>query len=439
MAGRTRTTKKLAQRIDRNYFKNRFAMTLWRQYLSIAITAGALLWLGSQALANRQKPYSSGPMAASHAFIGNKCNSCHVVHTSIGKTVTDQACSACHSGPAHQKEQTFQPTCAECHLEHRGAARLAQTTDKACTRCHSDLKTKSGTLQVADKINGFDSSHPEFTPLRMKQQDPGTIKFNHQAHLKKDLRGAAGNDQMKCDDCHRSSMDARPWPYSQPVDAKLADLGPLPPPHSRFSKLMEPVDYFRNCSACHSLIFDKRIKEPVPHKEPAIVRAFVARKLQEYIAARPSEIGLPEETEGRIPPRVPPVPAKSAAEWVQRRVAQAEKLLWGKTCKECHNLEFATGDNTPKVPKANLTRRWLKRGNFDHPAHQMVVCSSCHRQAATSKLTSDVLLPGIKVCQTCHRSVADAAKSTCSECHQYHDWNQQEYVEPKVTIAVRIH
>jgi hypothetical protein len=142
----------------------------------------------------------------------------------------------------------------------------------------------------------------------------------------------------------------------------------------------------------------------VPHKEPAIARAFVVGKLQEYIAGHPSEIGLPEETEGRIPPRVPPVPAKSAAEWVQRRVAQSEKLLWGKTCKECHDLGFAAADNTPQVPKANLTQRWLKHGNFDHPAHQMVVCSSCHQQASASKLTSDVLLPGIKVCQTCHHS-----------------------------------
>jgi hypothetical protein len=70
MAGRTRTTKKLAQRIDRNYFKNRFAFARWRQYLSYALTAAGLVWLGSQAVANRQKPYSSGPIAVSHAFIG---------------------------------------------------------------------------------------------------------------------------------------------------------------------------------------------------------------------------------------------------------------------------------------------------------------------------------------------------------------------------------
>lgn len=438
MAGRTRTTKKLAQRIDRNYFKNRFAIARWRQYLSVALTAAGLIWLGFEALANRQKPYSSGPIAASHALIGSNCNACHVVNTSLGKTVTDQACSACHSGPAHHEEQTFQPACAECHLEHQGAARLAQTSDKACTRCHGDLKTKNGKLQVAAKIASFESGHPEFTLLRTRQPDPGTILFNHQVHLKKDLRGATGNVQLKCDDCHRSGTAERPWPYGQSVDAKLADPGTLPAPHSRRSNrsYVEPADYYRHCSTCHTLMFDKRIQEPVPHKEPPVVRAFVVDKLREYIAAHPSEIGLPEETDGRIPPRVPPVPARNAAEWVQRRVAQAEQLLWRKTCKECHDLAFAAADSAPQVPKANLTTRWLKRANFDHPAHRMVVCSSCHAQAAASKLTSDVLLPGIKVCQTCHHAGEDAAKTTCSECHQYHDWSKEEYVEPQVTIAV---
>lgn len=439
MAGRTRTTKKLAQRINRNYFKDRFPLTRWRQYLSIALTAAGLVWLGSQAVANREVPYSSGPISETHAFIGNKCDSCHVVHASFRKAVTDRACSACHSGPAHQKEQTFQPACTECHLEHKGFARLARTGEKACTGCHGDLKTRSGVLHVAAKIDSFNSSHPEFTPLRTKQQDPGTLKFNHLVHLKKDLRGATGNVQMKCDDCHRSAAAERSWPYGQRVEQRPVALGPLPAPHSRLSNrsYMQPVDYYSNCSTCHTLMFDKRIAEAAPHKEPAIVRAFVVGKLREYIAAHPGEIGLPEETEGRIPPRVPPVPARNAAEWVERRLAQAETLLWGKTCKECHSLEFPAAESAPRVPKANLTARWLVRGSFDHNAHQMVVCISCHTQAAGSKLTSDVLLPGIKVCQTCHQSGEYAAKAACSECHRYHDWNKEEYVEPTVTVAAR--
>ena len=90
------------------------------------------------------------------------------------------------------------------------------------------------------------------------------------------------------------------------------------------------------------------------------------------------------------------------------------------------------------MPKANLTVRWLQRGDFDHNAHRMVVCTSCHTQAPTSKSASDVLLPGVRVCQTCHHSGTEAARATCSECHQYHDWKKEQYVEPKLTIALRM-
>jgi predicted CXXCH cytochrome family protein len=451
MAGRTRTTKKLAQRINRDYFKNNFAIPRWRRTLSLVLTAVGVIWLGSQALANREKPYSSGPLASSHAFLGNKCDSCHVGHNGFTKSVSDRTCTTCHAGPAHQKDQVVaQASCSTCHLEHKGAARLSETGEKACTSCHSDLKTRSGTPHVAAKIDSFESGHPEFTPLRTKQQDPGTIKFNHQIHLKKDLRSATGNVQMTCDDCHRTNIAARPWPYGLSSEVKPGELKPgdmerkpvaldsIRAPHSTLSSrsYIEPIDYFRNCQTCHSLMFDKRIKEPAPHKDPATVKAFVVGKLREYIAAHPSEIGLPEETDGRIPPRVPPMPAKSADEWVQRRVAQAETVLWGKTCKECHTLEFPGVDSVPQVPKANLTTRWLTRGSFDHSAHQMVVCSSCHVQALTSTHSSDVMLPGIKVCQSCHQPGQDSAKANCSECHQYHDWNKEEYVEPTMRVAL---
>jgi hypothetical protein len=112
-------------------------------------------------------------------------------------------------------------------------------------------------------------------------------------------------------------------------------------------------------------------------------------------------------------------------------------LLWGKTCQECHSLSFATPASAPQIQKANLTARWLTRGNFDHDAHRMVVCTSCHTQAPTSKSSADVLLPGIKICQSCHRSGTEAARADCSECHQYHDWKKEQYVEPRLTIAVR--
>jgi len=119
-------------------------------------------------------------------------------------------------------------------------------------------------------------------------------------------------------------------------------------------------------------------------------------------------------------------------------VAQAELLLWQKTCKECHTLDFAAvaAAQIPTVAKAAITTRWLKHGLFDHQAHQMVECASCHAHAKTSKLTSDVLVPGIEVCQKCHRAdQANAAEGRCFECHLYHDWSKEKMVTGKYTVS----
>src|SRR4029077_19407396 len=89
----------------------------------------------------------------------------------------DQACLPCHDGPIHHAEQTFTPSCSSCHVEHRGAYRLASHTDRACTECHADLKTNGAPTRLAANITGFDGSHPEIVALRPGSSDPGTIRF----------------------------------------------------------------------------------------------------------------------------------------------------------------------------------------------------------------------------------------------------------------------
>jgi predicted CXXCH cytochrome family protein len=438
MAGRTRTTKKLAQRIDRNYFKNRFPFTRWRLNLSILLTGIGVLWLAWHAVAKNPHPYTSGPISVRHAIFSDNCAACHVRNGTFAPSVTDQACSTCHNGPAHQAQQAFVPECTSCHVEHQGAVVLTRTNDKACTQCHADLKTKDGKLNVAAHIDSFNSGHPEFTTAREGQVDPGTVKFNHLLHLKKGLQSPKGNVDLVCDNCHRPSGQARPWPFGTAVEIQQASLIPGLTPHSRRSSrsYMEPVNYDEHCSSCHSLQFDKRINEAVPHpaKSDEVV-AFMDKKLRDYIGKNPAVIPLIDENDGRIPPRMPPMPARNAEEWVQRRMANAKQLLWGKSCKECHEMKFATPQSNPAVDKANITARWLKNGDFDHQAHQMVQCAECHPKAPTSKLTSDILLPDVKTCQTCHHSGDQrAAQSSCSECHSYHDWKQEQHLEPKFTV-----
>jgi hypothetical protein len=414
MAGRTRTTKKLAQRIDLNYFKTLRGIPRWRRILSGVFVIVGLVWLGWYALAGSPKPYNAGPLAHAHALLGQKCGACHVSEASFRRSATDQACLACHDGPIHQADQKFTPSCSSCHMEHQGAFRLASTSDAACTQCHSDLKTTRGASEFASNIRGFDGSHPEFAALRPGVTDPGTVKFNHNVHLREDLRGPNGPVELKCADCHRRDSSERSY--------------------------MEPVNYEKHCASCHTLQFDRRFSEPAPHKEPKVVYDFVLNKLTAYIAGHSAEIPLVDEPDKRLPTRPPQSPARNAAEWVEQRMTDAQLLLWRKSCKECHSLSYPNGTYPngpgalPAVAKSAITARWLPHANFDHEAHQMVQCASCHAKANNSRETSDVLIPGIQTCRQCHRAGPDAAEARCFECHTYHDWSKEKPVAGKYTV-----
>jgi hypothetical protein len=411
MPGRIRNTKKLAQRINLDYFKTLGGIPRWRRILSGAFVVLGLAWLGWHAVAGSPTPYNAGPLAHAHALLGQKCSACHVAQASYRNSATDQACLGCHDGPIHQTDQTFAPACSSCHVEHQGALRLASTTDRACTQCHAALKTTHGASKFASNIRGFDSSHPEFAVLRSGYSDPGTIQFNHKVHLKEDLRGPNGLVQLKCADCHRTSEASLDKAY------------------------MQPVNYEQHCAACHTLQFDRRFSESAPHKEPKVVYDFVLAKLTAYIAAHPAEIPLVDEPDKRLPSRPPQPPARNATEWVQQRMADAQLLLWRKSCKECHRMSYPNGfDALPVVAKSAITTRWLPHAEFDHQAHQMVECASCHAKANESRETSDVLIPGVQTCRQCHHAGADAAEARCFECHSYHNWSKEKTVAGKFTV-----
>src|SRR5258708_35741097 len=109
MAGRTRTTKKLAQRINLDYFKTVHGIPRWRRILSLVLTLAGLGWLGWYGLSGSPKPYNAGPIAHAHNLIGNKCAACHVSTDDYKQAVTDTARLACHYGRIHHAEQNFAP------------------------------------------------------------------------------------------------------------------------------------------------------------------------------------------------------------------------------------------------------------------------------------------------------------------------------------------
>jgi hypothetical protein len=377
MAGRTRTTKKLAQRIDLNYFKRAYPIPRWRRILTIAAAGLSVAWLGWAGLTGKQSAFNAGPLARAHVLLTNNCASCHVPAGRFGTQVTETACLVCHNAPAHQAKQTFAPACTACHVEHQGSFRLAATSDTSCTQCHGNLKTTDGKTQFAASIASFQSGHPDFAAVRPGHApDPGTIKLSHQVHMKPDLKGPNGTvQQLQCVDCHQ--------PVSHAPNAPVA-----------------PVTYAQHCASCHPLVFDSRFTQPAPHQDTKTVHDFVARN-QGMLA---------------------------------QSVEEAERLLWQKTCKECHVLTYPAPDARPEILKSAIPVRWMTHAKFDHEAHQLVTCTECHAQTKTSNYTSDVLLPGITTCQKCHSGAKTGADARCSECHHYHDWSKAKPVSSIHTI-----
>jgi hypothetical protein len=434
MLRRTRTTKKLAKRIDMQYFAQPHPLRRWRFWLSVAVPLLGMGWFVAQRAQGGQKVYSSGPLSHAHAVFTQQCALCHVTQAgAFSAQVTDRACLTCHDAPVHHANQTFTPACSSCHVEHKGSMLLQATSDAACTQCHADLRTRDGQPHFVTSIGAFDRRHPDIAAMRTGQSDPGGVRLNHFLHLQPNLMGPGNSRvQMACEDCHRTTRDA--------VDATKLLPAAVGATHKATSDpAYMPLPNFANhCASCHTLQFDKRFGEnQVPHDKPEVVHTFLLKQFADYIARHPGAVHEVTPPLREIPERERiPLVARNAAEWVQFRVDDAEWLLYAKTCKQCHTLK-ATGGALPEIAKTNLTTRWLQHAEFDHHAHRMMTCTGCHTRTPDSRETSDVLLPGIQTCEQCHQpkgSSKEAAEGRCYECHQYHDWSKAKPTKGGFTI-----
>lgn len=444
MLRRVRTTKKLAKRMDLQYFAKPHPLRRWRLWLSVLVPVVAVVWFVA-ARAHGQKVYSSGPLAASHAVFGKRCEVCH--DTTLGffrAKVSDNACLKCHDAPAHHVDKVaFTVTCGSCHVEHKGSLKLASTSDSSCTQCHADLRTRSGTPQYVRAVRDFDHQHPEFAPLRPGASDPGQVKLNHYAHLRPNLAGPRGPVQMDCHDCHRVTGMEGTWPYaaSQAAVTRVAMTADMR--MSRARDYMSPILYATQCAGCHvkDLQFDKRFDQPAPHDKPEVVQEFLVQKYGEYFATHPGALSEPVAPERILPGKFKmplPVP-HNRQEWIDLQVMLADRLLFDKGCKLCHVMKDSTEGNAPlpMVAKSSIPARWLQHADFDHNAHRLLTCVACHNRTPDSKDTADILLPGIASCQSCHQDRGpqhDAAAGNCSECHSYHDWTKERPTKGKFTI-----
>jgi hypothetical protein len=371
---RTRTTKKLAQRIDLNYFKRPTAFKRARLWLSVLVPVVALVWIAWRGYARDSRVYSSGQMSAAHAVLEPQCGVCHVKNASAySSKAADSACLACHDGPEHHAGIATPAglNCATCHAEHRGRITLTAASNESCAECHGDLKLSSGASSYTEHIRSLEDGHPEFWNVRRDRRANwlfAQLKFSHASHMKSIRHGPNGPAvQLECGDCHRTwansgvtfTYDARysvpptNWHYGDPAYVSVKPSYKQDPEPARDatvtapryslktgSELMAPVLFAKSCAGCHVLSFDARFSEGVPHDTPEVIHDFVIKKFTDYIAAHPEELRAGREPKRDLTsmPNSNGASVLTPAQWVAERTSEAEYLLWKKTCVECHTL-----------------------------------------------------------------------------------------------------
>ena len=118
---------------------------------------------GSAAMrpAGRRRRTAAALSRASHQVFGDKCERCHVTQARAFRAhITDNMCVSCHDAPHARVNQTFTPTCASCHLEHRGARPPRGDCRCDCVECHRDLKTTTGRRRSRNRSAQFQRRPP---------------------------------------------------------------------------------------------------------------------------------------------------------------------------------------------------------------------------------------------------------------------------------------
>jgi len=477
-----RDPKTLSEWIDLDYFKRRRRfrrLTAYSCWAGLAITVLAVV---GSLLPGQQQTFQAAPLSAAHAMFNNDCQQCHteafqtlnrfLTHDTTVRSVSDAACSKCHSGPPHHHTSGWH--CVECHREHRGESQLTRVADEFCQSCHRELKPARGSVATYRNVVDW-RQHPEFARRWLPDgtRDPGTIRFNHQLHLQSEgvlvlddkqaaLQGEAVGKSatlkrkvLRCSDCHEPAGDGG---------------------------LMKPIHFEQHCSSCHRLSVQvvqaphpfpappggegqgvrgdpgKALRtfaaQAVPHDTPEIVRGVLRHRLTAIIRDNPDLLQNSDGTATRPLPGSRPQPNVSREEfaWVNRQQSKLEELIFHKAgwCQYCHQTQAASPHPFPSLPggegqgandlpvflKSSInsrhfpatdgknaleSRQWFPHSRFSHETHRMVECTSCHNGIKSSTTTAAVHMPTMDTCRKCHQGDAGrGARTDCVECHTYH-------------------
>jgi hypothetical protein len=378
----------------------------------------------------------SGPLHATHRFIGNDCTACHV---NPFERVRNVECEKCHSDVQHHVDVRTADValfegerCARCHFEHKQPSALIPRDQRLCADCHAHMDELKRDAQVENAAN-FGSSHPQFRLAVLSQDEavaPGRwqarwldprhpeslrenshLKFSHAQHLDpKGIQSPTGERVLQCSDCHRPNTSGRE---------------------------MMPIRMEVQCIGCHTLHFDEHDPSSgVPHgdvqKMFRVLREHFSRLyLDSTSAPTRSQGGL--RRPGREDRQMSIDEQRRARDWADgESLKMARELLEKRVCVDCHDVTRilgGTGLDQWRVAPVKLTQMWMPRARFNHAMHTTQPCTSCHEGAERSKVSNDILMPRITKCRECHGDVDDSDKisSDCVMCHRFHLPDRGQY------------
>lgn len=407
--------------------------------------------------------FNPGPLSKSHAALVDNCASCHDKTTLTASELTpirfqkvlgdrfqhgvaftpiDQNCAACHlkqdkrDFAFHEPNVTEDRSCSVCHQEHRGADSMKAVASAQCAFCHDNRLTMAASALKGRELNwtnferhpqppqevvfrlprppdgftatfpSFWNGHPEFQIKReTAARDPDVLKFNHQRHFAADIPLLNGK-KLECSDCHQ------------------------PDPEGRFNN--RRITFVGQCQSCHSLQFDPKNPElTLPHGNTTLVRGFLRTLPTQYAdLAVKKRINQPNEIKNFVTRQMLQLRERvRSGEDFEHQVffvadpykpqpgtePRARASFYG--CALCHEVQ-PVANAAPFIAKPIFVDRWILRSDFDHTKHRSVKCDDCHH-ATQSRLTSDILMPGIASCVTCHSPKGKVA-AECITCHSYH-------------------
>jgi hypothetical protein len=464
MAAPRRTQKQISERYKGNldYFKRIQPWRLARFLVSfLAISAGLAAIIAYQRRGD-ERFFNPGGLSTSHAALVDNCASCHDKSLLTGRRLTpdefqevlrdrfqhgvvfdpiDKNCEACHfrqdkrTFAFHEPNVVQNRSCSVCHQEHVGSGSMKRVASAQCASCHDNRLTMAASAKkgrqldwthfqrhphppqqivytlprpldgYTDTFSSFWDGHPEFQLKREPARDPDVLKFNHERHFAPDIP-MIGGKKLECNYCHRPDSEGR---YNN-----------------------QRITFAAQCQACHSLQFDPKNPElTLPHGNTTAVRGFLRTLPTQYAdvavkkgMTKPNEIKnfvtwqmlqlrervrSGEDFEYQVFFAADPYKPQAGTE------PRVRASFYG--CALCHEVQ-PVGSAAPFIAKPVFVDRWMPQARFDHAKHTMVKCDDCHH-ATQSRLTSDVLMPGIASCVTCH-SPKGKVVAECITCHSYH-------------------